>query len=117
MKGAYWDGEVKRAQVMGRPDFPVWTTKAATDVHYMACARDLFRAGDAIFPQFATHNAHTVATVRRMAASAGRDKFEFQRLHGMGEALYLAVEDDQLFGRRPALLEPGGERLEVELNE
>ena len=92
VKGAYWDGEVKRAQVMGRPDFPVWTTKAATDVHYMACARDLFRAGDAIFPQFATHNAHTVATVRRMAASAGRDKFEFQRLHGMGEALYLAVD-------------------------
>jgi RHH-type proline utilization regulon transcriptional repressor/proline dehydrogenase/delta 1-pyrroline-5-carboxylate dehydrogenase len=92
VKGAYWDGEVKRAQVMGRTDFPVWTTKAATDVHYMACARDLFRAGDAIFPQFATHNAHTVATVRRMAVSAGRDKFEFQRLHGMGEALYLAVD-------------------------
>ena len=92
VKGAYWDGEVKRAQIMGRADFPVWTTKAATDVHYMACARDLFRAGDAIFPQFATHNAHTVAAVRRMAASAGRDKFEFQRLHGMGEALYLAVD-------------------------
>jgi len=92
VKGAYWDGEVKRAQVMGRVDFPVWTTKAATDVHYMACARDLFRAGDAIFPQFATHNAHTVAAVRRMAASAGRDEFEFQRLHGMGEALYLAVD-------------------------
>ncbi|MEZ5958068.1 MAG: L-glutamate gamma-semialdehyde dehydrogenase [Hyphomonadaceae bacterium] len=92
VKGAYWDGEVKRAQVMGRPDFPVWTTKAATDVHYMACARDLFRAGDAVFPQFATHNAHTVAAVRRMAASAGRDQFEFQRLHGMGEALYLAVD-------------------------
>lgn len=92
VKGAYWDGEVKRAQIMGRTDFPVWTTKAATDVHYMACARDLFRAGDAIFPQFATHNAHTVAAVRRMAASAGRDQFEFQRLHGMGEALYLAVD-------------------------
>jgi len=92
VKGAYWDGEVKRAQVMGRVDFPVWTTKAATDVHYMACARDLFRAGDAVFPQFATHNAHTVAAVRRMAASAGRDQFEFQRLHGMGEALYLAVD-------------------------
>jgi RHH-type transcriptional regulator, proline utilization regulon repressor / proline dehydrogenase / delta 1-pyrroline-5-carboxylate dehydrogenase len=92
VKGAYWDGEVKRAQVMGRIDFPVWTTKAATDVHYMACARDLFRAGGAIFPQFATHNAHTVAAVRRMAASAGRTDFEFQRLHGMGEALYLAVD-------------------------
>jgi RHH-type proline utilization regulon transcriptional repressor/proline dehydrogenase/delta 1-pyrroline-5-carboxylate dehydrogenase len=92
VKGAYWDGEVKRAQVMGRTDFPVWTTKAATDVHYMACARDLFRAGSAIFPQFATHNAHTVAAIRRMAASAGRTDFEFQRLHGMGEALYLAVD-------------------------
>ena len=92
VKGAYWDGEIKRAQVMGRVDYPVWTTKAATDVHYMACARDLFRAGDAIFPQFATHNAHTVAAVRRMAASAAREKFEFQRLHGMGEALYLAVD-------------------------
>jgi RHH-type proline utilization regulon transcriptional repressor/proline dehydrogenase/delta 1-pyrroline-5-carboxylate dehydrogenase len=92
VKGAYWDGEVKRAQIMGRADFPVFTTKAATDVHYLACARDLFRAGGAIFPQFATHNAHTVAAVRRMAASAGRSDFEFQRLHGMGEALYLAVD-------------------------
>ncbi|MBY0569376.1 MAG: L-glutamate gamma-semialdehyde dehydrogenase [Hyphomonadaceae bacterium] len=91
VKGAYWDGEVKRAQVMGRLDFPVWTTKAATDVHYLACARDLLQAG-AIFPQFATHNAHTVAAVRRMAASAGRTDFEFQRLHGMGEALYAAAE-------------------------
>jgi len=92
VKGAYWDGEVKRAQVMGRVDFPVWTTKAATDVNYLACARDLLRAGGAIFPQFATHNAYTVAAVRRMAASAGREDFEFQRLHGMGEALYAAVE-------------------------
>jgi RHH-type transcriptional regulator, proline utilization regulon repressor / proline dehydrogenase / delta 1-pyrroline-5-carboxylate dehydrogenase len=91
VKGAYWDGEVKRAQVMGRPDFPVWTTKAATDVHYMACARDLL-AVRAIFPQFATHNAHTVAAVRRLAASAGREDFEFQRLHGMGEALYAALD-------------------------
>jgi RHH-type proline utilization regulon transcriptional repressor/proline dehydrogenase/delta 1-pyrroline-5-carboxylate dehydrogenase len=92
VKGAYWDGEVKRAQVMGRPDFPVFTTKAATDVHYLACARDLLRAGDHIFPQFATHNAHTVAAVRRLAQSAGRDAYEFQRLHGMGEALYAALE-------------------------
>src|SRR5690606_21387239 len=91
VKGAYWDGEVKRAQVMGRADFPVWTTKAATDVHYMACARDLLSVR-AIFPQFATHNAHTVAAVRRLAASAGREDFEFQRLHGMGEARYGALE-------------------------
>jgi RHH-type proline utilization regulon transcriptional repressor/proline dehydrogenase/delta 1-pyrroline-5-carboxylate dehydrogenase len=92
VKGAYWDGEIKRAQVMGRPDFPVFTTKAATDVHYLACARDLLGAGNAIFPQFATHNAHTVAAVRRMAESAGRSAYEFQRLHGMGEALYAALE-------------------------
>jgi RHH-type proline utilization regulon transcriptional repressor/proline dehydrogenase/delta 1-pyrroline-5-carboxylate dehydrogenase len=92
VKGAYWDGEIKRAQVMGRPDFPVWTTKAATDVHYLACARMLLAAGNAVFPQFATHNAHTVAAVRRMAEAASTDRFEFQRLHGMGEALYAAVE-------------------------
>ncbi|MGQ0533251.1 MAG: L-glutamate gamma-semialdehyde dehydrogenase [Caulobacteraceae bacterium] len=92
VKGAYWDGEIKRAQIMGRTDFPVFTTKAATDVHYLACARDLLAAGGAIFPQFATHNAHTVAAVRRMAATAGRDQYEFQRLHGMGEALYLALD-------------------------
>ncbi len=93
VKGAYWDGEIKRAQIMGRPDFPVFTTKAATDVHYLACARDMIVAGGAIFPQFATHNAHTVAAVRRMALAAGRDEaYEFQRLHGMGEALYAAVE-------------------------
>jgi RHH-type proline utilization regulon transcriptional repressor/proline dehydrogenase/delta 1-pyrroline-5-carboxylate dehydrogenase len=92
VKGAYWDGEVKRAQIMGRPDFPVFTTKAATDAHYLACARDLIAARGAIFPQFATHNAHTVAAVRRMAQSAGLDAYEFQRLHGMGEALYAALE-------------------------
>ncbi len=91
VKGAYWDGEVKRAQVMGRVDFPTWTTKAATDVHYLACARDLL-AVRSIFPQFATHNAHTVAAVRRLAASAGREDFEFQRLHGMGEALYASID-------------------------
>jgi RHH-type proline utilization regulon transcriptional repressor/proline dehydrogenase/delta 1-pyrroline-5-carboxylate dehydrogenase len=93
VKGAYWDGEVKRAQIMGRPDFPTWTTKAATDVNYLTCARNLIAAGDAIFPQFATHNAHTVAAVRRMAHAAGRDgACEFQRLHGMGEALYAACD-------------------------
>ncbi|HVY83627.1 MAG TPA: L-glutamate gamma-semialdehyde dehydrogenase [Caulobacterales bacterium] len=91
VKGAYWDGEIKRAQMAGRLDFPVFTTKAATDVHYLACARDLIAAADAIYPQFATHNAHTVAAVRRMADVAHVKAFEFQRLHGMGEALYAAV--------------------------
>jgi len=92
VKGAYWDGEIKRAQIMGRSDFPVFTTKAATDVHYLACARDLIATGGAIFPQFATHNAHTVAAVRRMAGTAGLKNYEFQRLHGMGEALYAALD-------------------------
>ncbi len=92
VKGAYWDGEIKRAQIMGRPDFPVFTTKAATDVNYLTCARDLIDARGAIFPQFATHNAHTVAAVRRMAQTAGHAAYEFQRLHGMGEALYAALD-------------------------
>ena len=92
VKGAYWDGEIKRAQVQGRLDFPVFTTKAATDVHYLACASDLIGAGGAIYPQFATHNAHTAAAVRRMAETAHLQAYEFQRLHGMGEALYLALE-------------------------
>ena len=92
VKGAYWDGEIKRAQVMGRPDYPVFTTKAATDVHYLACARDLLAAGELLLPQFATHNAHTVAAVRRMAHSVDHERYEFQRLHGMGEALYAALD-------------------------
>jgi RHH-type proline utilization regulon transcriptional repressor/proline dehydrogenase/delta 1-pyrroline-5-carboxylate dehydrogenase len=95
VKGAYWDGEIKRAQAAGRRDFPVWTTKAATDVAYLACARALLAAPDAIFPQFATHNAHTVAAVRRLAAAAGVEAYEFQRLHGMGEALYAAAGGKQ----------------------
>jgi len=85
VKGAYWDSEIKRAQVGGHPSYPVFTTKAATDLSYLACARALLDAGPALYPQFATHNAHTLAAVRRMAGAA---PFEFQRLHGMGEALY-----------------------------
>jgi RHH-type transcriptional regulator, proline utilization regulon repressor / proline dehydrogenase / delta 1-pyrroline-5-carboxylate dehydrogenase len=90
VKGAYWDGEIKRAQVQGRPDFPVWTTKAATDVSYLSCASALIAASPHLFAQFATHNAHTVAAVRRMAVGAGV-RVEFQRLHGMGEQLYASV--------------------------
>ncbi len=88
VKGAYWDGEIKRAQVQGRPDYPVFTTKAATDVSYLACARAMLAASDAIYAQFATHNAHTAAAVRVLAHSAGVASYEYQRLHGMGEALY-----------------------------
>jgi RHH-type proline utilization regulon transcriptional repressor/proline dehydrogenase/delta 1-pyrroline-5-carboxylate dehydrogenase len=91
VKGAYWDGEIKRAQQQGRPDFPVFTTKPAADLSYLVCARDLIAAAPALFPQFATHNAHTAIAVRRMAEAAGLSAYEFQRLHGMGEALYAAL--------------------------
>ena len=89
VKGAYWDTEIKRAQVEGLEDFPVWTRKAATDVAYLCCARKLLGMTDRIFPQFATHNAHTVAAILEMGPD--RDAWEFQRLHGMGEALHEMV--------------------------
>ncbi|WP_309643944.1 bifunctional proline dehydrogenase/L-glutamate gamma-semialdehyde dehydrogenase PutA [Phenylobacterium sp.] len=90
VKGAYWDSEIKRAQVAGRPDYPVFSTKAATDLSYLVCARALIGAAPNLYAQFATHNAHTLAAVQTMAAEAGV-KIEFQRLHGMGEALYKAA--------------------------
>ncbi|CUJ91566.1 Bifunctional protein PutA [Shimia thalassica] len=86
VKGAYWDTEVKNAQVMGIDGFPVFTTKAATDISYMANARKLLSMTDRIYPQFATHNAHTVAAILDMADD--NSSYEFQRLHGMGEALH-----------------------------
>ena len=85
VKGAYWDTEIKLAQVGGLPDYPVWTRKVATDVSYLACAKKLLAASDAIYPAFATHNANTIGQVK---ALAGTREFEFQRLHGMGEELY-----------------------------
>ena len=91
VKGAYWDSEIKRAQVEGQPDYPVFTTKQATDVSYLACAKALFDIGPSIYPQFATHNAHTLAAVELMARRARRADYEFQRLHGMGGALYKAA--------------------------
>lgn len=92
VKGAYWDSEIKRAQIAGRPDYPVFTTKAATDVCYLASARALISASPALYAQFATHNAHTLCAVRAMADDAGVT-IEHQRLHGMGEALYDAAQD------------------------
>lgn len=86
VKGAYWDTEVKLAQEQGTPDYPVFTRKPATDVSYLACARRLLAARPNIYPQFASHNALTVATILEMAGDT--KGFEFQRLHGMGEALY-----------------------------
>ncbi|MEM6823495.1 MAG: bifunctional proline dehydrogenase/L-glutamate gamma-semialdehyde dehydrogenase PutA [Pseudomonadota bacterium] len=86
VKGAYWDTEIKRAQVEGLSGFPVWTRKAATDVAYLACAKQLLGLTDRIYPQFATHNAHSVAAILELGAPA--DTYEFQRLHGMGESLH-----------------------------
>ena len=96
VKGAYWDTEIKRAQERGLDDYPVFTRKAMTDLNYIACARKLLALRPRLFPQFATHNALTVATVLELAG--GESGFEFQRLHGMGEALYAKLRED-----RPAL--------------
>jgi RHH-type transcriptional regulator, proline utilization regulon repressor / proline dehydrogenase / delta 1-pyrroline-5-carboxylate dehydrogenase len=85
VKGAYWDTEVKAAQVGGLADYPVFTRKISTDVSYVACAKKLLAAADVIYPAFATHNANTIGQVK---ALAGTNEFEFQRLHGMGEELY-----------------------------
>ncbi|MFI0397171.1 bifunctional proline dehydrogenase/L-glutamate gamma-semialdehyde dehydrogenase PutA [Paracoccus jiaweipingae] len=99
VKGAYWDTEVKHAQVEGFDDFPVFTTKTATDVSYIAHARRLIGYADRIYPQFATHNAHTVAAVAEMAQGVD---YEFQRLHGMGERLHdIVLADGAAAGARP----------------
>jgi RHH-type proline utilization regulon transcriptional repressor/proline dehydrogenase/delta 1-pyrroline-5-carboxylate dehydrogenase len=92
VKGAYWDSEIKRAQVDGLDGFPVFTRKVHTDVSYLACARKLLSAPDAVFPQFATHNAQTLASVLVFAGpNFYRGQYEFQCLHGMGEPLYEEV--------------------------
>jgi RHH-type proline utilization regulon transcriptional repressor/proline dehydrogenase/delta 1-pyrroline-5-carboxylate dehydrogenase len=92
VKGAYWDTEIKQAQVQGLPDYPVFTRKPATDVSWLACARRMLELRDLLRPAFATHNAHSLAFVLELAGTP--DGFEMQRLHGMGEALY-----DRVVGR------------------
>src|SRR5690242_11020320 len=93
VKGAYWDTEIKRAQERGLDGYPVFTRKAMTDLNYVACARKLLALRPRLFPQFATHNALSVATLLELAGET-RD-FEFQRLHGMGEALYERLGEDR----------------------
>jgi RHH-type proline utilization regulon transcriptional repressor/proline dehydrogenase/delta 1-pyrroline-5-carboxylate dehydrogenase len=88
VKGAYWDSEIKLAQVDSLPGFPVLAAKHHTDVNYICCAVKLLAMSDRIYPQFATHNAHTIAAVLHSASEQGTSDFEFQRLHGMGEALH-----------------------------
>jgi len=87
VKGAYWDAEIKRAQELGLPHYPVFTHKHHTDVSYLACAKALLEAPDALYPQFASHNAATVAAILQMAEKTG-SPFELQRLHGMGEGVH-----------------------------
>src|SRR5690554_701698 len=92
VKGAYWDSEIKRAQIDGLEDYPVFTRKVYTDVSFLACARKLLAVPDAIYPQFATHNAHTLAAVYYLAGqNYYPGQYEFQCLHGMGEPLYEQV--------------------------
>lgn len=91
VKGAYWDSEIKQAQILGLRDFPVFTQKANTDLSYLVCAERLLAARDHVHPQFATHNAHTLSAVLALAGST--DGYEFQRLHGMGELLYATARE------------------------
>ena len=109
VKGAYWDGEIKRAQLDGLLDYPVFTRRIHTDVSYLACARRLLAAPDAAFPQFATHNALTLATIHAMAGEnfyAGQ--YEFQCLHGMGEPLYEEVVGPDRLNRPCRIYAPVG---------
>ena len=105
VKGAYWDTEIKRAQEAGLSDYPVFTRKAATDTSYIACARVMLAARDAIYPQFATHNAHTLSAVEVL--TGGKGDFEYQRLHGMGESLYALYHEV----KKPAAAVGAGTRI------
>ncbi len=106
VKGAYWDTEIKRGQEQGLASYPVFTRKAYTDVSYLACARQMLDAGTQLYPQFATHNAHTLASIMHFAGS--RSDFEFQRLHGMGEELYAEVTDPDKFNKPCRVYAPVG---------
>jgi len=97
VKGAYWDGEIKRAQQLGMPDYPVFTRKPATDLSYVACARRLLSAPATLYPAFATHNCRTVATIFELA---GDRPFEFQKLFGMGDTLYEVLSRTRAFACR-----------------
>ena len=109
VKGAYWDSEIKRAQVDGLSGYPVYTQKSYTDVCYLACAKRLLARRDAVFPQFATHNAHTLAAIYHMAGPDFRiGDYEFQCLHGMGETLYGHVVGEKNLNRPCRIYAPVG---------
>jgi RHH-type proline utilization regulon transcriptional repressor/proline dehydrogenase/delta 1-pyrroline-5-carboxylate dehydrogenase len=111
VKGAYWDTEIKLAQELALPGYPVFTRKANTDVCYLACARRLLAERDVVYPQFATHNAHTIAAVLEYAGNH-RD-FEFQRLHGMGEELYEEVVERDDIGAPCRIYAPVGQHEDL----
>ena len=111
VKGAYWDSEIKRSQERGLDFYPVYTRKVATDVSYLACVRRLLANGTAFYPQFATHNAHTAAAVLEFAGE--RRDWEFQRLHGMGEALYDEIVGPQRLDRPCRVYAPVGSHEEL----
>jgi RHH-type proline utilization regulon transcriptional repressor/proline dehydrogenase/delta 1-pyrroline-5-carboxylate dehydrogenase len=106
VKGAYWDTEIKLGQELGLESYPVFTRKAHSDVSYLACARTLINAGGRLYPQFATHNAHTLSSILHFAGS--NTEFEFQRLHGMGEDLYAEVINSDKFERPCRVYAPVG---------
>lgn len=109
VKGAYWDSEIKKAQIEGLQDFPVYTRKVHTDISYIACARKLLDARDVIFPQFATHNARTLATIHTLAGPEFHvGSYEFQCLHGMGEPLYKEVVGPGKLDRPARIYAPVG---------
>jgi RHH-type transcriptional regulator, proline utilization regulon repressor / proline dehydrogenase / delta 1-pyrroline-5-carboxylate dehydrogenase len=108
VKGAYWDSEIKRAQVDGLPGYPVYTRKNYTDVSYLVCARKLLGATDLIYPQFATHNALTLSTIYTWAKAQQVDDYEFQCLHGMGETLYDQVVGQDNLGKPCRIYAPVG---------
>jgi RHH-type proline utilization regulon transcriptional repressor/proline dehydrogenase/delta 1-pyrroline-5-carboxylate dehydrogenase len=108
VKGAYWDAEIKRAQVDGLPGYPVYTRKVYTDVSYLTCAKKLLAATDVIYAQFATHNAHTLSVIYTWAKAEGVNNYEFQCLHGMGETLYDQVVGADNLGKACRIYAPVG---------
>ena len=111
VKGAYWDAEVKRAQTLGLDGFPVYTRKLHSDISYLCCAEKLLAKTDRIYPQFATHNAHSMAAVLTMAQGVDHNAFEFQRLHGMGESLHDMVHSTE--GTRCRIYAPVGQHKDL----
>src|SRR6056297_1921613 len=111
VKGAYWDTEIKLAQFEGFDDYPVFTRKPNTDISYLACAGRVLQLRDEFYPQFATHNAHTICAINRLAGD--REDFEYQRLHGMGRDLYEEVLDSGRFNGHCRVYAPVGNHRDL----